>query len=148
MSSFRFQDILHLPYPNPEIERDFPDRVLHSAQFAPFAALTGHDAAVEETARLTEAQRLLDEAQTEVLNRKLFFLREHLEEMPPVSVTYFVPDAKKEGGSYRTITGILKKLAEEQNLLILEDGTQVFLTDITELNSPLFPDEGWQEFLS
>jgi len=55
MNDFQYNDILNIPYPNPEIEKDFPDKILRAAQFAPFAALTGYDEAVEETARLTDS---------------------------------------------------------------------------------------------
>ena len=61
MSKFQYDDILNMPYPNPEIEKDFLDKILRSAQFAPFAALTGHDEAIEETARLTDSKVELDE---------------------------------------------------------------------------------------
>ena len=69
MSNFEFQDILNMQYPNPEIEKDFPDKILRAAQFAPFAALTGYDEAVIETARLTDSKLELDEYTKEELNR-------------------------------------------------------------------------------
>lgn len=141
MNEYKFNDIVNLPYPNPEIERDFPDKVLHAAQFAPFAALTGHDAAVEETARLTEKETLLDESQKEELNRKIFFLKQHLWLTPMISVTYFVKDEKKEGGSYHTINGHIQKILETQKAMLLEDGTKIFMKDILELDCNLFPSE-------
>ncbi len=141
MNQYQFNDILNLPYPNPEIERDFPDKVLHAAQFAPFAALTGHDAAVEETARFTERETLLDESQKEELNRKLCFLKEQLWSALLVSVTYFVKDQKKEGGSYRTINMPIKKISESQKAILLEDGTKILMNDIVSLDCDLFPNE-------
>ncbi len=141
MNDYKFNDILNLPYPNPEIEQDFPDKVLHAAQFAPFAALTGHDAAVEETARFTERETLLDESQKEELNRKLCFLKEHLWSAPLVSVTYFVKDQKKEGGSYRTVNTRIKKIGESQKAILLEDGTKILMNDIVDLDCDLFPNE-------
>ena len=74
MSNFQYDDILNMQYPNPEIEKDFPDKILRAAQFAPFAALTGYDEAVEETARLTDSKIELDEYQKSELNDKLQFL--------------------------------------------------------------------------
>ena len=74
MNNFQYNDILNMPYPNPEIEKDFPDKILRAAQFAPFAALTGYDEAVEETARLTDSKLELDEYQKAELNDKLLFL--------------------------------------------------------------------------
>ena len=93
MSEFRYNDILNMPYPNPEIEKDFPDKILRAAQFAPFAALTGYDEAVEETARLTDSKVELDEYQKVELNEKLQFLG-NSEDDDEVSITYFVPDKK------------------------------------------------------
>lgn len=74
MSNFEFEDILNMQYPNSEIEKDFPDKILRAAQFAPFAALTGYDEAVIETARLTDRKLELDEYTKEELNRKLNFM--------------------------------------------------------------------------
>ena len=135
----RFQDIIHLPYPNEEIERDFPDKVLNAAQFAPFAALTGHGDAVEETARLTDEKLLLDEYQKEELNRKLCFLKKHLPECPAVSVTHFVADKKKTGGAYHITQGNLKKISETDSSFILTDGTCISLDTICNLESDIFP---------
>ena len=91
MSEFRYNDILNMPYPNLEIEKDFPDKILRAAQFAPFAALTGYDEAVEETARLTDAKLELDEYQKAELNDKLQFIN-NSEDNEDVCITYFVPD--------------------------------------------------------
>ena len=134
-----FQDIINLPYPNEEIERDFPDKVLNAAQFAPFAALTGHDAAVEETARLTEEMLSLDELQKEELNQKLLFLKEHLSEHPAVTITHFVKDSKKDGGSYSITKGILKKFSRPDGSLLLEDGTVIPINCLYHLDSDIFP---------
>ena len=71
-----------------------------AAQFSPFAALTGHEAAIRETARLTEEQAELNEDKKEELNEKLQELMAHAEEHPTVTVTYFKPDDRKEGGKY------------------------------------------------
>lgn len=136
----QFQDIINLPYPNREIEQDFPDKVLNAAQFAPFAALTGHGDAVEETARLTDEKLLLNEYQKEELDRKLCFLKEHLSEHPVITVTHFVADPKKDGGSYRITTGIFKKFLEPNSNLLLEDGTLIPTDSLYGLESDIFPD--------
>ena len=96
MSEFRYNDILNMPYPNPEIEKDFPDKILRAAQFAPFAALTGYDEAVEETARLTDSKVELDESQKVELNEKLQFLNNSVDD-EEVCITCFVPDKRKSG---------------------------------------------------
>ena len=98
MSEFQYDDILNYQYPNPEIEKDFPDKILRSAQFAPFAALTGHDEAVKETARLTDQRIEIDEYAKDELNRKLNYIIEHIDDELTFSITYFVPDKKKDGG--------------------------------------------------
>ena len=111
MSEFQYNDILNMPYPNPDIEKDFPDEILRAAQFAPFAALTGFDEEVEETARITDSKVELDEYQKAELNDKLMFLNDS-EDDEEVSITYFVPDKKKSGGAYITKKGIVLKVRE------------------------------------
>ena len=125
-----YRDILNIPYPNPEIEKDFPDPVLRGAQFAPFAALTGHDEAISETARLTDGKVQLSEFQQEEINRVLQYLLEHLAEKPNISVTYFVPDGKKSGGAYLTQTGSLQKIRTTEGKLMLSDGSEILISDI------------------
>lgn len=139
MNPFKFQDIVNLPYPNSEIEKDFPDEVLNAAQFAPFSALTGHGDAVEETARLTESKIILDESQKEELNRTLGFLKQVLSQIPKITVTYFVADSRKEGGKYAVTEGNLKKISEQNGYILLQDGTKIMLKDICNLESDAFP---------
>ena len=122
-----------MPYPNPEIEKAFPDAVLRGAQFAPFAALTGHDEAIGETARLTDGRILLSEFEQEEINRVLCCLTEHLGDQPKVSVTYFVPDDKKQGGTYLTKEDTLIKIRTNEQKLLLSDGTEILIPDILSL---------------
>lgn len=138
MSRFPYNDILNLPYPNEEIERDFPEPVLYAAQFAPFSALTGHDEQVEETARLTQPQAVLEEDEKEILNRKFCFLKENLSKKPEISVSYFVKDSKKAGGSYHKKTGILKKILSREQVILLSDETKIPMKSICSLECPLF----------
>lgn len=129
MSQFKYDDILSMPYPNPVIEKDFPDKILRSAQFAPFAALTGHDEAIEETARLTDSKVELDEYQKAELNDKLQFLNNSdIDE--EVSITYFVPDKKKSGGAYITKRGIVLKVREYEKDVVMDDGTEITIDNI------------------
>ena len=104
-----------------------------AAQFAPFAALTGYGDAIKETARITDQQLELDENEKALLNEKLQLLRQHLPGKPKITITYFVPDTKKAGGSYQTITGIVKKLQEYEHRLIMTDGTIIPIDSIIEL---------------
>lgn len=138
MAEFPYNDILNYQYPNPEIEKDFPDKILRAAQFAPFAALTGHDEAVKETARLTDSKIELDEYTKDELNRKLVFLQEHIENEPTATVTYFVPDKRKSGGEYVSLTGTIKKLKEFENVVVLSGDTEIPIQDILLIESEAF----------
>ena len=138
MSNFEYDDILNIQYPNPEIEKDFPDKILRAAQFAPFAALTGYDEAVIETARLTDSKLELDEYTKEELNRKLNYLKEHLDELMETSITYFVPDEKKSGGAYITKKGIVLKIREYEKDVVIDDGTEIPIDDILEISGNQF----------
>ena len=125
-------DIINLPYPNPEIEADFPSEVNRAAQFAPFAALTGYDAAVEESARLTDSRIELDDYEKEELNRKLIFICENLDS--EYEITYFIPDDKKEGGEYFTKRCYVKKIREFEGEIITRDGTVIKIVDIIKID--------------
>ena len=83
-----------------------------AAQFAPFAALNGYDDAVKETARLTDGEAVLDDGQIAWLNERLIILSENLPTDTEVEITYFIPDEKKDGGKYLTVTGSVKKTEE------------------------------------
>lgn len=137
MSDFQYNDILNIPYPNPEIEKDFPDKILRAAQFAPFAALTGYDEAVEETARLTDSKVELDEYQKAELNDKLIFLN-NSESDEEVCITYFVPDKKKSGGAYITKKGIVLKIREYEKDVVMDDGSEIPIDDIIAIDGNPF----------
>ena len=137
MGGFQYNDILNMPYPNPEIEKDFPDKILRAAQFAPFAALTGYDEAVEETARLTDDKMELDEYQKAELNDKLLFL-DNSKYDEEVTITYFVHDNKKSGGAYVTRKGIVLKVREYEKDVIMDDGTKVAIDDIIAIDGNQF----------
>ena len=123
---YNYNDIINLPHP---VSQKHPQMSLYdrAAQFSPFAALTGHEEAIRETARQTEAWVDLDEDRKEELNEKMQEIVEHLNEAPEVTLTYFKEDEKKEGGSYVTVTGRIKKWREYEQQLVLEDGTVVAL---------------------
>lgn len=137
MSQFEYDDILNMPYPNPEIEKDFPDKILRSAQFAPFAALTGHDEAIEETARLTDSKVELDEYQKAELNDKIQLIN-NSDADEEVSITYFVPDKKKSGGAYITKRGIVLKVREYEKDIIMDDGTEIPIDDVFAIEGNQF----------
>ena len=131
-----YDDIIHLPH---HVSERHPQMSMYNraAQFAPFAALTGHNAAITEAARLTEAEQELSESDAEVLNRKLAYLQS-LDEKPTISVTYFVPDDKKEGGSYHTATGIVKSVEPDKGVLQFEDGTGIPVIRIKDIDGECF----------
>lgn len=104
-----------------------------AAQFAPFAALTGHDAAMKETARLTDTQIELNEDYKEKINERLKELAAHIADTPQVSLLYFVPDTKKDGGFYTNYTGFLKKIDLYKRMLLMQDGTSIYIDRIIEL---------------
>ena len=131
-----YDDIIDLPH---HVSERHPQMSMYNraSQFAPFAALTGHNAAITEAARLTEAEQELSESDAEVLNRKLAYLQS-LDEKLTISVTYFVPDDKKEGGSYHTATGIVKSVEADKGVLQFEDGTGIPVIHIRDIDGECF----------
>ena len=109
-----------------------------AAQFAPFAALTGHAAAIQETARLTDQKIELDEDTKAELDRRQAILLEHIAEQPEVTITWFCPDEKKSGGAYVVTVGRLKRVDETAGTLRLADGMTIALDEIVDLQSDLF----------
>ena len=104
-----------------------------AAQFSPFAALTGHSAAIEETARLTAQESVLDEYRLSDLNEQLALLQRQIREHPAVRIRYFLPDEKKAGGSYQTILGNVQKIDQFRKLLIMQDNTIVEMKHIADI---------------
>ena len=115
----RYDDIINLPH-HQSTERAHMSLHDRAAQFAPFAALSGHDAAVREEARLTDMAAILEEDRVAELDRAL---RESVG--MTVSITYFQPDERKAGGKYVSVSGVLKKIDEYTGELVLADGTRV-----------------------
>ena len=115
-----YRDIIDLPYPTRSRHLRMPigDR---AAQFAPFAALTGFGAVLRETERITEKRIELDEYEKEKLDEKIQLILEEKEIHPEITVTFFVPDEKKDGGAYVTVSGHIKRVDEAEHLLILEE---------------------------
>ena len=145
---FPYEDIVNLPHPQSGRHPQMPLES-RAAQFAPFAALTGHNDAIAETARLTTAFAELSPDQQQTLSHKLNYILALTTNAtstdiptspasPSLQITYFKPDARKVGGAYVTITGTIKKIEETYDLLTLTDGTKIPLSSITDLQSPLF----------
>ena len=125
----RYDDIKHLTRPQ---YPDLPPMPVHdrAAQFSPFAALVGFEDAVEETARLTDSRREMLEDEIAELNRRLAELQSRLSERPKIRVTYFIPDKKKDGGSYASKIGNVRTIDQYNNRIIFTDGESVAVNDM------------------
>ena len=132
-----YDDIIHLPH---HVSQNHPQLPMldRAAQFAPFAALTGYEAAVGETARLTAERRELDAQEAEELNRRLAALIPHLPDRPEATIEYFVPDDRKAGGAYVTISGRVRHISFPERTLVMEDGTVIPLDDVSLISGFLF----------
>lgn len=104
-----------------------------AAQFSPFAALTGHDAAIEETVRITDPKLELSDTAIERLNSKLSFISEHLSDGCEVTVTHFQTDRRKDGGSYLSYTGTVKWVDDYEQCLVMQDGTEIYFENIRDI---------------
>ena len=135
--SGQYDDIIHLPHHVSLIRPQMPmqDR---AAQFSPFAALTGYDAAVKETARLTDKKIVLDEEALTFLNRKYQILVDRLDERSQFIITYFKPDAKKSGGAYAEIAGAVKKVDDFERIIVMMDGTKLPMDDVLDIEGEIF----------
>ena len=135
----RYNDIINLPHYQ---SKKRPQMSLHdrAAQFSPFAALTGHDEAIKETARLTDKKIELDETTRTILNEKFSYIMEHIYDQPEISVVYFVPDPLKEGGMYVDFTGNVKKYDFLNRILYFTDNTEIKVDYILDIESKIFPE--------
>ena len=129
-----YDDHLNLPHHTSAVQPAMSMQN-RAAQFAPFAALVGYDALIQETTRLTDQKAELDESVIAELNEKLRLLLELLPQQPEVTVTYFLPDSRKAGGAYRTTSGIIRKFLRNENILVMMDGTQIPIGDIVGIES-------------
>ena len=127
-----YSDIINLPH---HVSHNHPQMPMEAraAQFAPFAALTGYDAVIHETARLTDKQVELEEYDNDRLNRIFSELMDSLEKHPMVTVSYFKPDEHKAGGAYMTVSGKLKKIDTYEQIMKMEDGTVIPIGSIMDL---------------
>ena len=133
----RYDDMLDLPRP---VSAKHPpmSRAERAAQFSPFKALTGYDDEVTEAARLTGGRIELDDASADMLNAKMQILRDEIQNHPQISITFFVPDAKKAGGEYMTVEGIVRRIDDVDRNLYLMDGTVIEIDEIIALDGEVF----------
>ena len=125
----KYDDIIDLPHHTSRIRprMSMTDR---AAQFSSFAAVVGYEDAVEETARLTDKKIELTEESKLAISEKLRMIGENLHEEHKVTITYFVPDMKKEGGVYVTVLGAVKYIDEYEKRVIMADNTVVPIEQI------------------
>ena len=128
----KYDDIIHLSRP---VSKSHPPmlRSERAAQFSSFAALSGYEEAVAESARLTDERVELGRDALEALDDALRAVVSDIAAQPEVSLSYFVPDGKKDGGRYETVRGQVKKIDEYASLLILADGKKIPLGEIVSI---------------
>lgn len=133
----RYDDMINLPRP---ISQKHPPMSMESraAQFLPFAALTGYDAAIQETARLTDKRIELDEDEKLNLSSKLQLIQDNIRARPEVTVTFFVPDEWKAGGAYMVATGCVKKVDAYARNLVMTDGRKISIEEVCAIEGELF----------
>ena len=133
----KYNEIIYLPHHVSKTRPQMPmsDR---AAQFAPFAALTGYDAAIKETGRLTDERIELDVEALSALDMKYQLLMEALDEAPEVTITYFQPDERKAGGKYVSAVGAVKKIDDFERRITMQDGTRIPMDDVLSIDGELF----------
>lgn len=133
----RYDDIINLPHHVSKTRKPMP-MINRAAQFAPFAALTGHDEAIAETARQTAPRRILSSDEQEILSKRLAYAIDHIGERPPnLTFTYFIPDTLKDGGRYVTITGVIRKYDALEKTVVLETNEILLIDNILSISGEM-----------
>lgn len=134
---FPYEDIVNIPR---HISKVHPQATMadRAARFSPFAAISGYDDMVKEAARVTEERIDITDATKELLNEKLNMIIEFLDEEPEVTITYFEPDKKKDGGAYISITGTVKRIDEYERIVLMSNDKKIRIDEIYALESDLF----------
>lgn len=128
----RYDDIINMPH-HQSATHPHMSMMDRAAQFSPFAALTGHEDAIKETARLVDRRIELDEDILCKLDEQLQLIRANIEKHPSVVITYFLSDERKEGGTYVTVSESVKKIDEYEQVIILQNGTRISMGDIVDI---------------
>ena len=128
----RYDDIINLPH---HVSPTRKQMSMHdrAAQFAPFAALVGYDDAVAETARLTELRPELDEQEQRIINERLAFIADHIHEQPEVRTKYFLPDKRKSGGAIVEVSGKVKKVLPDKQIMVFSTDMHIPIVDIIDI---------------
>ena len=136
-SNNKYSDIINLPH-HTSATRPHMSMYDRAAQFSPFAALTGHNAAIDETARLTDTFIELDENEKEILDAKIHILMDSVDKKHGITVVYFRPDEKKSGGAYISINGYAKKINVLSREIIMGDETAIPMDSVIDINGEIF----------
>lgn len=133
ISKGKYDDIINLPH---HVSKKHPRMSLEnrSAQFAPFAALTGYEDEIEETGRITDRKIDISDEVRNILDEKIKKIQTKIYTEPKVTITYFIPDTKKQGGSYKTITSNVIKIDKYKQLIILKDRKEIPIKFITNMD--------------
>lgn len=133
----KYDDIINIGHYEPKRHKRM-SMDQRAAQFAPFAALVGYDSEINESNRLTDEKKVINEDMLEILNEKLNFLNNHLSDKYEVVITYFVKDSKKDGGKYVNKTGVLKRVDQVENSIIFNDNMVILIDDIIDISGDIF----------
>ena len=133
----KYNEIMGLPH---HVSKTRPQMPMsnRAVQFAPFAALTGYDAAIKETGRLTDERIELDVEALSALDMKYQLLMDAFDDAPEVAITYFQPDERKAGGKYITATGAVKKVDDFERRITMQDGAKIPMDDVLSIEGELF----------
>ena len=143
-TAFPYEDIIDVPH---HVSKKHPEPTMleRAARFHPFAAITGYEEMVLEAARITQTRIDLDEEALTVINEKLNMLRESLDGEPRVTVTYFEPDKKKNGGAYVSVTDTVKVIDEYEQIVIMGENRKIPIKEIYSIEGDLFSNFGFCE---
>ena len=132
----KYDDIINLPHYESKTRKRMSLEA-RSAQFAPFAALTGYDDKVKETARRTDKRIELSDEEYNIINTKLQIIKEHIKEQPEINFVIFVKDKLKDGGKYEEVNGKVRVIDEVNEEIILVDKRKILLKNIYDINGEI-----------
>ncbi len=138
-NTYLYDDIINLPHHVSKTRKQMPMSE-RAGQFAPFAALTGYDDEVKETARLVDKEIVLDDEVKEVISNKLNIIESFIKDKPLVTITYFIDDIKKDGGKYEEITSNIRRIDEVKRVVILTDKSEINIDKIIDIRGNIFKD--------
>jgi len=138
-NTYLYDDIINLPHHVSKTRKQMPISE-RAGQFAPFAALTGYDDEVKETARLVDKEIVLDDEVKEMISNKLNIIETFIKDKPLVTITYFIDDIKKDGGKYEEITSNIRRIDEVRRVVILTDKSEINIDKIIDIRGNIFKD--------